>query len=88
MGFIMQVSINIQDDLYKKVVSSGMDMQTKFNEYLLTLFDKKEVYKNSGQFQEDRAYFHDALEEIESGKVESLSHNDVWEQIEKHTKAN
>ena len=84
----MQVSINIQDDLYKKVVSSGMDMQTKFNEYLLTLFDKKETYMNSQQFQEDKAYFNNALDEIESGKVEPLSHDDVWEQIDKHTKAN
>ena len=78
----MQVSINIQDDLYKKVLNSGMDMQTKFNEYLLTLFEKKERYS------ENKEYFHNALEEIESGKVDLLSHDDVWEQIDKHTKEN
>lgn len=84
----MQISIDIQDDLYKKVLNSGIDMQTKFNEYLLTLFDKKDEYLNSNQFQEDKAYFHNALEEIENGKVELLTHDDVWEQIDKHTKEN
>lgn len=83
----MQVSINIQDDLYKKVVSSGMDMQTKFNEYLLTLFDKKETYMNSQQFQEDKAYFNNALDEIESGKVELLSQDEYDKEMNEFIKA-
>lgn len=83
----MQVSINIQDDLYKKVVSSGMDMQTKFNEYLLTLFDKKETYMNSQQFQEDKAYFNNALDEIESGKVELLSQDEYDKEMNEFMKA-
>lgn len=78
----MQVSINIQDDLYKKVVSSGMDMQTKFNEYLLTLFDKKEAYMSSKQFQEDKVYFHNALDEIENGKVELVSFDDGLDELD------
>ncbi len=49
----MQVSINIQDDLYKRFVESGADIQTKFNEYLVTLLDK--------------TYFNDALNKIENG---------------------
>jgi len=40
----MQVSLNIQDDLYKRFVENGADIQTKFNEYLSTLLDKKESY--------------------------------------------
>ena len=83
----MQVSINIQDDLYKKVVSSGMDMQTKFNEYLLTLFDKKETYMNSQQFQEDKAYFNNALDEIESGKDELLSQDEYNKEMNEFMKA-
>lgn len=82
----MQISIHIQDDLYKKVVESGVDMQSKFNEYLVTLLDKKESYLNSKQFEEDKIYLHDALDEIESGKVKPLSHHDVWQQIDDHTK--
>ena len=82
------IHFQVEDDLYKKVVSSGMDMQSKFNEYLLTLFDKKEIYMSSKQFKEDKAYFQNSLEEIDSEKVKTLSHDEAWEQIEKHTKAN
>jgi len=48
-------------------------MQSKINEYLLNLVDRKDDYLNSKQFQEDRAYFHKILEEIESGKTELLT---------------
>ncbi len=79
----MQVSLNIQDDVYQKLKSAGVDMQSKINEYLLNLVDKKDDYLNSKQYQEDRAYFQEALEEIESGKTELLSQ----EQYEKEMKA-
>lgn len=78
----MQISIDIQDDLYKKVLNSGIDMQTKFNEYLLTLFDKKEEYLNSRQFREDKKYFHNALNEIESGKVDLVPFNDGLDKLD------
>jgi hypothetical protein len=69
----MQVSINIQDDLYKRFFEDGVDMQTKFNEYLLTLLDKKDNYLSSKQFQEDKIYFNDALSEIENGNDKPLT---------------
>ncbi len=79
----MQISLNIQDDVYQKLKNAGIDMQSKINEYLLNLVDKKDDYLNSTQFQEDKAYFQEALEEIESGKTELLSQ----EQYEKEMKA-
>ncbi len=79
----MQVSLNIQDDVYQKLISAGVDMQSKINEYLLNLVEKKDGYLNSTQYQEDRAYFQEALEEIESGKTELLNQ----EQYEKEMKA-
>lgn len=78
----MQISLNIKDDLYNKIVSNGVDMQTKFNEYLLTLLDKKEDYVNSKQFQEDKKYFHDALNEIESGKVKPIPFDNGLEELD------
>jgi len=60
----MQVSLNIQDDVYQKIKSAGIDMQSKINEYLLNLVDKRDDYLNSKQYQEDKAYFQKALEEI------------------------
>jgi len=69
----MQISLNIQDDVYQKLKNAGIDMQSKINEYLLNLVDRKDDYLNSKQFQEDRAYFHEILEDIESGRTELLS---------------
>ena len=50
----MQISLNIQDDVYQKLVHAG-------------------------------AYFQQALEDIESGKTQVISHSDVWDKIEKYT---
>ena len=81
----MQISLNIQDDVYQKLKSAGIDMQSKINEYLLNLVDKKDDYLSSKQYQEDRAYFQEALKEIESEKTKQLSHPEVWTAIEQHT---
>ena len=81
----MQISLNIQDDVYQKLVNAGVDMQLKVNDYLISLVSNKDAYMNSLQFQEDRAYFHKALEDIESGKTQVISHSEVWERIEEHT---
>ncbi|SFV59344.1 hypothetical protein MNB_SM-7-78 [hydrothermal vent metagenome] len=74
----MQVTLNIQDELYKELIDAGIDMQSKFDEYLKSVMAKK-------QFEENRAYFQEALDEVESGKVKLLSHAEVWQEIEKHT---
>jgi len=82
----MKVSVNIQDDLYKRFVESGADIQTKFNEYLLTLLDKKDSYLNSKQFQEDKAYFNDALNEIENGNDTLLTQKKYDEEMNEFMK--
>jgi len=83
----MQISLNIQDDVYQKLKSAGIDMQSKINEYLLNLVDKKDDYLNSKQFQEDRAYFHEILEDIESGRTELLSQEQYDKEIEAFEKS-
>jgi len=82
----MQVSVNIQDDLYKRFIESGADIQTKFNEYLSTLLDKKENYLNSTQFQEDKAYFNNALNEIENGNDTLLTQQEYDEEMNEFMK--
>jgi len=82
----MQVSVNIQDDLYKRFIESGADIQTKFNEYLLTLLDKKDSYQNSKQFQEDKIYFNDALKEIENGNDTTLTQKEYDEEMNEFMK--
>ena len=80
----MQISIEVQKDLYEKVLSSGVDMQRKFNEYLRSQLDENS-YMDSPQFQEDREYFQKIHGEIERGEVTLLSHDEVWDKIEKHS---
>jgi len=72
----MQVSIDIQDDLYNRFVESGADIQIKFNEYLLTLLDKK-----------DKLYFNDAFNEIENGDDIPLTQKEYDEEMNEFMKA-
>jgi len=83
----MQISLNIQDDVYQKLKNAGIDMQSKINEYLLNLVDRKDDYLNSKQFQEDRAYFHEILEDIESGRTELLSQEQYDKEMEAFEKS-
>ncbi len=83
----MQVSLNIQDDVYQKLKSAGIDMQSKINEYLLNLVDRKDDYLNSQQFQEDKAYFHEILEDIESGRTELLTQEKYDKEMEAFEKS-
>ena len=73
----MQISIDIQDDIYQQLQKAGIDIQSRFNEYLASL-----AYKNTKKYEEDKAYFQQALEEVESGKAELLDE----EQYEKEMK--
>jgi len=79
----MQVSIEVQKELYDKVVSSGVDMQRKFNEYLRSQLEENS-YMDSAQFEEDRAYLQKIHKEIKNGDVTLLSHDEAWEEINKH----
>jgi len=83
----MQISLNIQDDVYKKLINSGVDMQSKFNEYLTNLTNKKDIYIDSKQFQEDKTYFNQALEDIESGKEELIENEEYEEDMERFIKS-
>ena len=74
----MQILIDIQDDIYQRLQKAGIDIQSRFNEYLASL-----AYKNSKQEEEDKAYFQQALDEVESGKAKLLDE----EQYEKEMKA-
>ena len=79
----MQLSLTIQDELYERAINSGIDMQSKFSEYLAGVLDRKD-YLSSKQFQEDKAYFQKAHEEVKNGEANMLSHDEVWNDIDKH----
>jgi len=83
----MRISLNIQDDVYQKLVNAGVDMQSKINDYLVNLASKKDTSLNSQQFKENSAYFHEALKDIESGKDELIEHKEYEEDMENFIKS-
>ena len=42
--------------------------------------------QTDSSFQENKLYFKESLENIENGTTTTLSHKEVWESIDKHTK--
>lgn len=81
----MQLSIEIDEQLYYEAIRSGVDMQSEFNEYLRNQVNDHN-YMNSAQFQEDRAYFQKIYKEIKNGEITLLSHDEVWSEIDKDLK--
>ncbi len=68
---------NLKDGLFENV--------TVKNDSALN--DKTINYMKTDKFQEDKADFQKCLEDFESGKTTALSHEEVWKQIDSHTKA-
>ena len=83
----MQISLNIKDEIYNKLVNAGVDMQSKINEYLTTLVKKEDDYINSKQFQEDREYFQEILKGVKSGEVELISQEAYDKEIDSFIKS-
>jgi hypothetical protein len=81
-------TIQIENNLYNDIIKYGIDIQTELKNSIENFLEKKKnhEYLDSKEFEKDRAYFQDALEGIESVKTKTVSHEDVWEAIEKHTK--
>ncbi len=82
----MQLSLHIDDEVYQKLESRGIDMQLKIDEYLLSLADNTEKNLASKEFEEDKRYFHNRLRDIENEKVKPLPHQEIWNKIDNHTK--
>jgi len=77
----MQVTVDINDDIYNAFVQNGVNVQEMIKAYIAKL-----TPASSEAFLEDKAYFQTILEEVESGKATLLEHQDVWESIEVYTK--
>jgi len=80
-------TIQIENSLYNEIMKYGIDIQAELKNAIENFLEKKRKhdYLASKEFQEDKAYFKEALEGIELGKRKTISHEDVWEAIEKHT---
>jgi hypothetical protein len=64
----MQVTVDINDDIYNAFVQNGVNVQEMIKAYIAKL-----TPASSEAFLEDKAYFQTILEEVESGKATLLS---------------
>jgi len=77
----MQLSIEIDEQLYNEAIRSGVDMQSEFNEYLRSELEGN-TYLNSAQFQEDRADLQKIHKEIKSGEVKLMPFDEDLETLD------
>ena len=79
-------TIQIENDLYQELVKYGIDVQSELKNIVNNFLEKKKKYSylDSKEFQEDKAYFQEALEEIESGKVELLDTKSYNQSMKKY----
>lgn len=82
------IKLQVEDSLYNEIIKSGINIQEELKLALNRLIPKKNDYINSQQYKEDKKYFNNALDNIESGNEQLISHTDIWEQIQEHTKVN
>jgi len=82
-------TIQIENSLYNDIVKYGIDIQEELKNAIESFLEKKKsnAYLDSKEFQDDKAYFQNCLADIESGKTETVAHDEMWETIDKHTKA-
>ncbi len=77
----MQISLNIQDDLYQQLVSHGIDIQNEAINTFKKIIATKPA--KSKEFLENQAYFQDILDDIESGKAELVSFENGLDDLDK-----
>jgi len=82
----MQVSLNIQDSYYNQLMAFIKSLPKNAVEVIPDDTDADLAsYMKTPQFEKDKAELHETMRQIESGEVETISHNEVWQAIDKHT---
>jgi methanogenic corrinoid protein MtbC1 len=76
----MQVTIDMNDELYNAYLEQGINVKEMLTAYLQRM--RPDV---SYTFLENKAYFQQVLEEVESGEAVLLEHDEVWEEIDRQT---
>ena len=81
------IHFQVEDNLYDEIIKKGINIQDELKLALNKILYKKESYLNSQNFQDDKAYFHNAFDEIESGKSLLLNQEDYDKEMNEFIKA-
>lgn len=84
MMIMQTIKLQLDDNMYQNIVQNGIDIQAKFKEFLFDLIDDgfpaittEEAKKRVGG----------AVQEYRGGTMQTISHDDVWAEIDLHIKS-
>ncbi|MFA6137802.1 MAG: hypothetical protein WC667_06925 [Sulfurimonas sp.] len=76
------IHFQVEDNLYDEMIKKGINIQDELKLAFNKILYNKESYLSSQNFQDDKAYFQNALEEIESGKVRLVPFDDGFDELD------
>lgn len=77
------IKLQLDDNLYKEISQSGIDIKEKFKEFLMDYVD--DGY-SAISTETAKSRVGEAVEAYRNGTMKAVSHKDVWTEIESHTK--
>ncbi|PHQ88467.1 MAG: hypothetical protein COB42_08775 [Sulfurimonas sp.] len=77
------IKLELEDNIYQNIVKSGIDIQSKFKEFLFDLVDDSYPAISTKEAKERVAK---AVEEYTNGNMKTVSHDDVWAEVDAHAK--
>ncbi len=76
------IQFQVEDSLYNEIVKRGINIQDELRLALNKILYNKESYLSSQNFQDDKAYFQNALDEIDNGQVKLVPFNDGLDELD------
>ena len=78
------IKLQLDDSLYEEMVRSGIDIKEKFQEFLADYVDDSYPAIST---EEAKKRVGEAVEAYRNETMKTVSHEDVWANIESHTKS-
>ncbi len=78
------IQLQLDDNLYEKIAQSGVDIKELFNEFLTDIVDDGYPAIST---EEAKKRVSKAVEEYRDGTMKTLSHQEVWSNINEYTKS-
>ncbi|MEA2029607.1 MAG: hypothetical protein U9N49_11615 [Campylobacterota bacterium] len=71
------IQLELEDSIYNSIQAKGINIKELFEEFIYNLNDSPSI-----SLKEAKQRVHEAVSKYQSGTLETISHDDMWEQIE------
>jgi len=71
------IKLELEDAIYDNIQAKGINIKKLFEEFIYNLNDSPSI-----SLQEAKQRVHKVVSQYHSGALETISHDDMWEQIE------